>query len=379
MRQTGRTVRGRGGRHAGRRLQEGRAAAGAARAGSRGREGRAEASADVVPSSPARCSPIAGSRCARGSTASSRRARSPRARRSSRARCSTASIRSGPRPRTGARWPATQNAQAHRSTGSSRCSRQNAVAQQDVDNARAELEAAQGDLAEAKKNLDDAVVRAEIGGRVGRTNLEVGAPGDRSGRPAHHHRRARSGVRQLPALGAAAARAGSRTRDARKLIQPGSPLSVRGRRCPTARAAAHRAARLRGAVARRGHRHAGVPRDLRESAIACSCRASSCGCGSTASPATARSPFRSARCSRRSGGSSSTSSARATPSPRATSSPARGAATSGSSTRASTPGDRVVVDGTQKAAPGRPVQPVPLADSAAAGTASPRRSWERTR
>jgi membrane fusion protein, multidrug efflux system len=52
---------------------------------------------------------------------------------------------------------------------------QNAVAQQDVDNARAELEQSAADLAEAKKNLDDAVVRAEIAGRVGRTNLEVGA------------------------------------------------------------------------------------------------------------------------------------------------------------------------------------------------------------
>ena len=52
--------------------------------------------------------------------------------------------------------------------------KQNAVAQQDVDNARADMEAAEGDLAEAKKNLDDAVVRAEIEGRVGRTNLEVG-------------------------------------------------------------------------------------------------------------------------------------------------------------------------------------------------------------
>jgi membrane fusion protein, multidrug efflux system len=53
--------------------------------------------------------------------------------------------------------------------------KENAVAQQDVDNAEAELKAAQGDLAEAKKNLDDAVVRAEIQGRVGRTNLEAGA------------------------------------------------------------------------------------------------------------------------------------------------------------------------------------------------------------
>ncbi len=52
---------------------------------------------------------------------------------------------------------------------------QNAVAQQDVDNAQAELESADADLAEVKKNLDDVVVRAEIEGRVGRTLLEVGA------------------------------------------------------------------------------------------------------------------------------------------------------------------------------------------------------------
>jgi membrane fusion protein, multidrug efflux system len=51
---------------------------------------------------------------------------------------------------------------------------QNAVAQQDVDNAHAELEEAEADLAEAKKNLDESVVRAEIAGRVGRTNIEVG-------------------------------------------------------------------------------------------------------------------------------------------------------------------------------------------------------------
>jgi len=52
---------------------------------------------------------------------------------------------------------------------------QNAVAQQDVDNARTEAESAQADLDEARKNREDAVIRAEIGGRVGRTRLEVGA------------------------------------------------------------------------------------------------------------------------------------------------------------------------------------------------------------
>jgi membrane fusion protein (multidrug efflux system) len=51
----------------------------------------------------------------------------------------------------------------------------NAIAQQDLDDARTEMEAAQGAYDEALKDRDDAVVRAEIGGRVGRTQLEVGA------------------------------------------------------------------------------------------------------------------------------------------------------------------------------------------------------------
>lgn len=50
-----------------------------------------------------------------------------------------------------------------------------AVARQDVDNARTELEAAQAAYDEARKDREDAVVRAEIGGRVGRTRMEVGA------------------------------------------------------------------------------------------------------------------------------------------------------------------------------------------------------------
>jgi membrane fusion protein, multidrug efflux system len=51
----------------------------------------------------------------------------------------------------------------------------NAVAQQDVDNARTEVASAQAAYDDALKNREDAVVRAEIGGRVGRTLLEVGA------------------------------------------------------------------------------------------------------------------------------------------------------------------------------------------------------------
>jgi membrane fusion protein (multidrug efflux system) len=103
--------------------------------------------------------------------------------------------------------------------------KENAVAQQDVDNAEAEARAAEGDLAEARKNLNDAVVRAGIAGRVGRTNLEVGArvtgPSDLlttidvldpiyvSFRPT---------AQQLLAW--------KQNPDASKLIQPGSPLQV---------------------------------------------------------------------------------------------------------------------------------------------------------
>jgi membrane fusion protein (multidrug efflux system) len=103
--------------------------------------------------------------------------------------------------------------------------KENAVAQQDVDNAEAEARAAEGDLAEARKNLNDAVVRAGIEGRVGRTNLEVGArvtgPSDLlttidvldpiyvSFRPS---------AQQLLAW--------KQDPEASKLIRPGSPLSV---------------------------------------------------------------------------------------------------------------------------------------------------------
>ena len=50
-----------------------------------------------------------------------------------------------------------------------------AVAQQDVDNARSELEAAQAAADAAKHDLDDTVIRAEIAGQVGRSRLELGA------------------------------------------------------------------------------------------------------------------------------------------------------------------------------------------------------------
>ena len=50
-----------------------------------------------------------------------------------------------------------------------------AVAQQDVDNARSDLESAQAAVDAAKKDLDDTVIRAEISGQVGRARLELGA------------------------------------------------------------------------------------------------------------------------------------------------------------------------------------------------------------
>ena len=102
----------------------------------------------------------------------------------------------------------------------------NAVAQLDVDNARTELEAAQAEYDEARKDRDDAVVRAEIDGRVGRTRLEVGArvtgPADLlttieqvhpvyiTFRPSAHDQQA---WRRDPR--------------SRELIQPGSPLVVK--------------------------------------------------------------------------------------------------------------------------------------------------------
>jgi len=52
---------------------------------------------------------------------------------------------------------------------------QHAVAQQDVDNARSQMEADSGALDQAKKDLDDTDVRAEIAGRIGRTLLDIGA------------------------------------------------------------------------------------------------------------------------------------------------------------------------------------------------------------
>jgi membrane fusion protein (multidrug efflux system) len=102
----------------------------------------------------------------------------------------------------------------------------NAVAQQDVDDARTEVESAEAVYDDARKNREDAVVRAEISGRVDRTRLEVGA---RVTGPAdllttieqvdpvyvsfHPSSQNQQQWRQDPR--------------GRKLVQPGSPLVVR--------------------------------------------------------------------------------------------------------------------------------------------------------
>jgi membrane fusion protein, multidrug efflux system len=100
-----------------------------------------------------------------------------------------------------------------------------AIAQQDVDNARAELESAEGALEDAKKDLDDSTIRAEIDGRVGRalfdrggrvtgtddllTTIDVLDPAYVTFRPS---------AQQLLTWGSSPS--------ARALIQPGSPLRV---------------------------------------------------------------------------------------------------------------------------------------------------------
>jgi membrane fusion protein (multidrug efflux system) len=101
-----------------------------------------------------------------------------------------------------------------------------AVAQQDVDNARSTLESAKAELDQAKKDLDDTIVRAGITGRVGRARLELGA---RVTGPADLlttidqldplYVTFRPSTQQLLAWG--------QDPNSRKLIQPGSTLAVR--------------------------------------------------------------------------------------------------------------------------------------------------------
>jgi membrane fusion protein (multidrug efflux system) len=245
---------------------------------------------------------------------------------------------------------------------------QNAVAQQDVDNARADMDAAEGALAEAKKNVDDAVVRAAIEGRVGRTNLEVGGrvtgPSDLlttidvlnpvyvSFRPS---------AQQLLAW--------KQDPSARKLIQAGSQLAVGvtlpgGTTLPrtgrldfvapsldaTTGTQEFRALFQNGDRLLSPGQFVQVRLDgfTRDSALALPQRAVQQALGRQFVYVVGKGDTVAAR--------------DVEPGP-----------WSGNLwiiDKGLSPGDRVVVDGTQKAAPGRPVRPVPLADSAAAPEAT---------
>jgi len=59
---------------------------------------------------------------------------------------------------------------------------EHAVAQQEADNARMELESARAQMAQAQQDFDDTFVRAELRGRIGRTTIDIGGrvtgPGD---------------------------------------------------------------------------------------------------------------------------------------------------------------------------------------------------------
>jgi membrane fusion protein, multidrug efflux system len=102
---------------------------------------------------------------------------------------------------------------------------QHAVAQQDVDNARTEYEASEAALAEARKDLTDTYVRAEIQGKVGRALLDIG---DRVTGPSDllttidpldpSYVAFRPSVQQLLQW--------KQNPDSRKLIEPGSELEV---------------------------------------------------------------------------------------------------------------------------------------------------------
>ena len=169
-----------------------------------------------------------------------------------------------------------------------------AVAQQDVDNARSELESAQAVVDVAKKDLDDCVIRAEINGQVGRARLQLGArvtgPADLLTTideldPVYVTFHPSS---QQLATWESDPRAGA-------LIRPGSSLAVRVAHAGRVVAAARGQARLRCAVARFGERHRGVPRASSRMAIGGCCPASSCVCDWRALRAAVRWRFRSAR------------------------------------------------------------------------------------
>ncbi len=247
---------------------------------------------------------------------------------------------------------------------------QHAVAQQDVDNARSENQAAQGALDQAKKDLDDTEIKAEIGGRVGRTQLEVGArvtgPADlltTIDRLDPVYVTFQPSTEQLLAW--------HRDPRARALVQPGSRLSVQavlpdGSLLPRTGRLDFVAPSLDATTGTQEFRATFANPDrllmpgqfvrvrlvgfARDSAIAVPLRAVQSGLGRQYVYVVG-------------------------PGDSATIRDVQPGPWSGDRwiiEHGLTAGDRVIVDGIQKVVPGRPVHPVPLADSAAApGGAAP--------
>ena len=244
-------------------------------------------------------------------------------------------------------------------------------------------EAAQAALDEARKDREDAVVRAEISGRVGRTRLEVGA---RVTGPAD----LLTTIEQLdpvyvtlPALVPGSAALARRHRARAGLIRPGQRPPGPRRAPRRHRAAPHGQARLRQRLARSGDRHAGVPRHLRESRPAAGARPVRAGAaggfvrhGCAGGPAARGAAVAGAPVRARRG-------PRATPSGARDVTPGPWSGERWIIEKGLAPGDRVIVDGVQKAMPGSVVHPVPAADTAAAGdsagTAPARRLLRRSR
>ena len=238
-----------------------------------------------------------------------------------------------------------------------------AVAEHDVDDARAQMAAAQAALDQAKKDLDDTEVRAEIAGRVGRALLEVGArvtgPSDlltSIDRLDPVYVTFRPSSEQLLEW--------QRSASARALLRPGSPLHVQvilpdGALLPREGRLDFLAPSLDAATGTRELRAdfqngdrllrpgqfvrvrlVGVARD---SALAIPQRAVQSGLGRQFVYVVGRGDTVSARDVQ----------------------PGRWSGDRWIITAGLNPGDRVIVDGVQKVAPGRPVMPMPLADSAA--------------
>jgi membrane fusion protein (multidrug efflux system) len=241
---------------------------------------------------------------------------------------------------------------------------QHAVAQQDVDNARSQYTAAQAAVDAAKKDLDDTKVKAEIEGRVGRTLMEVGArvtgPGDLL-----------TTIDQLDSVYVSFQPSSQQLLDwressrSRSLIEPGSRLEVRvvlpdGSLLPRIGRLDFVAPALDPATGTQEFRAVFPNADrllmpgqfvqvrlvgfVRENALALPQRAVQTGLGRqyvfVVGP----------------GDTVATRDVQAGP----------WAGGLWIIDRGLVSGDRVVVDGLQKIAPGRPVKPVPLADSAAA-------------